>query len=145
MCIRDRIQSECGKTLPMLPVNNIVLIGATDRQNKTIRKQVSLSVVSRDIPLDTEFLIATGLPFDVLLGCDILRRYSAVIDLNLDRVSLFPDGITWTANLVGGANILPSPIHQQLRKINIIMNSPLNKPIIYNHGGCLLYTSLAHN
>ena len=32
----ERIQKECGKTLPMLPVNNIVLIGATGRQNKTI-------------------------------------------------------------------------------------------------------------
>ena len=37
--------------------------------------------------------------------------------------------------MVGGANILPSPIHQQLRKINFVKNSPLHKPIVYNNGG----------
>ena len=42
----DRIQQECHKNLPVLPINNIVLVGATGRQNKTIRKQVSLSVNS---------------------------------------------------------------------------------------------------
>ena len=30
----ERIQKECGRTMPMLPVNNI-LVGATGRQNKT--------------------------------------------------------------------------------------------------------------
>ena len=31
----DRIQQECHKNLPVLPINNIVLVGATGRQNKT--------------------------------------------------------------------------------------------------------------
>ena len=77
----DRIQQECRKTLPVLPINNIVLVGATGRQNKTIRKQVSLSVTSQGVSLDMVFLIAAGLPFNILIGCDILRRNSAVIDL----------------------------------------------------------------
>ena len=38
----ERIQKECGQILPTLPINNIVLIGATGRQNKTIRRQVSV-------------------------------------------------------------------------------------------------------
>ena len=128
----ERIQKECGKTLPMLPVNNIVLIGATGRQNKTIRNQVSINVVSRGIALNMVFLVATGLPFNILVGCDVLRRNSAIIDLNQEKVSLFSDGITWTADLVGGENIIPSGIHQ-LRKINFVKNSSLNKPIIYNN------------
>ena len=45
----ERIQGNCGKLLPTLPINNIALIGATGRQNKTIRKQVSLNVVSKGI------------------------------------------------------------------------------------------------
>ena len=75
------------------------------------------------IALDMEFLIATGLSFNILVGCDILRRYSAIIDLNQEKVSLFPDGITWTADLVGGANILPSTILPIQNNTLIIQNS----------------------
>ena len=66
----DRIQQECHRTLPVLPINNVVLIGATGRQNKTIRKQVSLNVTSKGVSLDMVFLIAAGLPFNILIGCD---------------------------------------------------------------------------
>ena len=51
----ERIQQECGRTLPTLPLNNIVLLGATGRQNKTIRRQVSASVMSCGIAIDMEF------------------------------------------------------------------------------------------
>ena len=46
------------------------------------------------------FLVAAGLPFNVLIGCDILRRNSAVIDLCQEKVSLFSEGSTWVANLI---------------------------------------------
>ena len=42
----DKIKKESKISLPMLPVSNIVLIGATGRQNKTIKRQVSLEVIS---------------------------------------------------------------------------------------------------
>ena len=54
----DRIQQECHKNLPVLPINNIVLVGATGRQNKTIRKQVSLNVNSQGISVDMIFLVS---------------------------------------------------------------------------------------
>ena len=38
----NKIQEKSKKIIPTLPVNNIVLIGATGRQNKTVRKQVML-------------------------------------------------------------------------------------------------------
>ena len=95
----ERIQRECGKVLPTLPINNIVLIGATGRQNKTIRKQVSINVISCGIEIDMIFLIATGLPFNILVGCDVLRWNSAIIDLRTEKISLFADGLTWTCLL----------------------------------------------
>ena len=116
----ERIQEECGRTLPTLPLNNIVLLGATGRQNKTIRRQVSASVMSCGIAIDMEFLVASGLPFNILVGCDVLRRNSAIIDLRTETLSLFSNGHTWTANLVGSDQIVPDSIHQQIRKINYI-------------------------
>ena len=42
----NRIQNGNKEIIPTLPINNITLIGATGRQNKTIRKQVQLEAVS---------------------------------------------------------------------------------------------------
>ena len=104
----------------MLPLNNIILLGATGRQNKTIRRQVSASVMSCGIAIEMEFLVASGLPFNILVGCDVLRRNSAIIDLRTEKLSLFTNGHTWTANLVGSDQVIPNNIHQQIRKINYI-------------------------
>ena len=52
----DRIQSENKATIPTLPINNIVLIGATGRQNKTIRQQVQLDVSSNGNTIQMIFL-----------------------------------------------------------------------------------------
>ena len=42
----DKIQKESKTSLPTLPISNIILMGATGRQNKTIKRQVSLEVIS---------------------------------------------------------------------------------------------------
>ena len=47
------------------------------------------------------FLLAHGLPFNVPIGCDMLRQYSAIIDLSREKVSLTSEGIVWTAELIG--------------------------------------------
>ena len=50
----------------------------------------------------------------------MLRRNSAIIDLRTEKLSLFTNGHTWTANLVGRDQVIPDSIHQQIRKINYI-------------------------
>ena len=40
----NRIQEESRVSIPTLPVTNIILIGATGRQNKSVKKQVRLEV-----------------------------------------------------------------------------------------------------
>ena len=68
----ERIQREGQIPIPTLPVNNIIIIGATGRQNKTVKKQVSLDLTNNNVTIPIGFLVATGLPFNVLIGCDIL-------------------------------------------------------------------------
>ena len=48
--------------IPTLPINNVTIIGATGRQNKTIRKQVSLEITSQGVTIPLPFLVASGLP-----------------------------------------------------------------------------------
>ena len=82
-------------------VNNVILIGATGRQNKTVRKQVSLELESKGVTINIICLVAIGLPFEILIGCDMLRKYSAIIDLSKEKVSLNSEGVMWTAELIG--------------------------------------------
>ena len=87
-------------------------------------------MISCGIAIDMEFLVAAGLPFNMLVGCDVLRRNSAIIDLHTEKISLFTNGQTWTADLVGSDTVIPSDIHQQIRKINYINNTPMIERII---------------
>ena len=59
----DRITELTTKRIPTLPINNMTIIGATGKQNKTIRKQVCLNVTNSGIGIPMEFLVARGLPF----------------------------------------------------------------------------------
>ena len=118
----NRIQSENKTTIPTLPINNIILIGATGRQNKTIRQQVQLDVSSNGKTIPMVFLVASGLPFTLLIGCDILRRYTAIINMDKNTVVLKAEEVEWTANLI------------EYRK------AP-SEHVIYYIRDCLLYTS----
>ena len=72
----DRIQRECKKIIPTLPVNNITIIRATGCQNKSVRNQVLLEVKSNGSTIPMIFLVPKDLPFNLLVGCDMLRQYS---------------------------------------------------------------------
>ena len=83
----NRIQGECKSVIPTLPINNIISVGATGRQNKTVKKQVNVEVTSHGVKIPMIFLVANGLPFCSLIGCDILRKYSAIIDMSRAKIT----------------------------------------------------------
>ena len=64
----DRIQRECQEIIPTLPVNNINLIGATGRQNNSVRKQVLIEVKSNGSIIPMKFLVAKDLLFNLSVG-----------------------------------------------------------------------------
>ena len=86
---------------------DIIIIGATGRQNKSVEKQVSLDLTNNNVTTPIGFLVTTGLPFNVLIGCDILWQHSAVIDLNRGIVSLTSKEGVWTAELVDASRTVP--------------------------------------
>ena len=97
----NKIQKENKEIIPTLPVNNIILVGATGRQNKTVKKQVRLEVTNKGITIPTIFLVANSLPFNLLIGYDILRKYAAIIDKSRAKASLSSDCVEWMAELIG--------------------------------------------
>ena len=99
----NRIQELSMEKIPTLPINNIAIIGATGKQNKTIKQQVSLNVMSMGVGILMVFLVAQGLPFKVLIGCDTLRRHSAIINLASGKMTLSTEGYDWTAEIIGSS------------------------------------------
>ena len=96
----ERIQANSNIPIPTLPINNIVIIGATGKQNKTIRKQVSLELNSQNTIIPIIFLVANGLPFNMLIGCEELRQHSAIIDMQKGIVVLTSEKGVWSANII---------------------------------------------
>ena len=42
-----------------------------------------------------------GLPFRSLIGCDLLREHSAIIDLSSDKLTLKTSNTDWIADIIG--------------------------------------------
>ena len=127
----ERIQKECQRVLPTLPVNNTVLLGATGRQNKSVKKQLLLDLNSKGVVITMVFLVANGLPFNILLGCDVLRKYSAMMDLNREKVSLDSEGVVWTAELIGSERAPPNRTSYHVREINYSGDDTPGKKVVY--------------
>ena len=135
----SKIQDKGNKLIPTLPVNNIVLIGATGRQNKTVRRQVMLELNSNGKTITMEFLVAHGLPFTMLIGCDMLRKYSAIIDMSRAKVTLDSNCINWTAKLIGSES---TPSDRAIYNIKEVKNHRWRTPsdsVFYENDDDLLW------
>ena len=69
----NRLQQGSSITIPTLPINNVTIIGATGRLNKTIRKQVSLEITSKGVALLMPFLAVSYTHLDVYKRQTIYR------------------------------------------------------------------------
>ena len=110
----ERIQQNSVIQIPTLPINNIIIVGATGRQNKSVKKQVSLELTSSEVTIPLGFLVAQGLPFNILIGCNILRQHAAIIDLRRGIVTLTSEDGTWTAGVIDTRKNNPSKTKCQI-------------------------------
>lgn len=97
----QRIQELSTVKIPTLPITNVIIIGATGRPNKSVKLQALIDVSSDGIVIPMVFLVAIGLPFKVVIGCDTLQRHSAKIDLGKGTVTLYQDDSVWTGEIKG--------------------------------------------
>ena len=126
----ERIKQNSNLPIPTLPINNIILVGATGRQNKSIKKQVSLEMTSNGVTIPVGLLVANNLPMSILIGCDILRPYNAVIDLEGKMITLKTNEGIWTNNLIDvqgdGTDNTP---YQAIVNHYYCTNRPINMPL----------------
>ena len=56
----DRIKELATERIPTLPINNITSIGATGKQNQTIKLQINLDVTNKGIGIPMVFFVTKG-------------------------------------------------------------------------------------
>ena len=86
-----------------------------------------LELTSNGETISMEFLVANGLPFMMLIGCDMLRKYSAIIDMNRAKVTLDSNGVNWTAKLIGSES---APSDRAIYNVREFKN---HRPVSYTH------------
>ena len=62
------------------------------------------------------FLVASGLPFQMLIGCDMLRQYSAIIDLSKSKLFLKKGDLQWTTELTSSDEIQSNKTMYHIQK-----------------------------
>ena len=85
----NRIKEQSKEKIDTLPISNMVIVGATGRLNKTIRQHAMLEVASHGQMIIMVFLVVQGLPFKAMIGCDVLRQHSAIIDMCSGKITLY--------------------------------------------------------
>ena len=71
------------------------------------------------------FLVANGLPFRSLIGCDILRKYSAIIDMSRAKITLSTQDLEWTAEIIGSKE---APQDRTIFHIRELLSPRYQKP-----------------
>lgn len=64
-----------------LPVQKITIIGANGKRNNSARKQIRMKVGCNNHLIQFTFIVCDHIEVDILVGCDNLKRYNAIIDL----------------------------------------------------------------
>jgi hypothetical protein len=79
--------------VPVLPVENVVLVTAFGRKSKRIKQQVLIEFTMGGDSFEGVFMIASQLSNDAIIGCQFLQDYGICIDFNKGVISYVKNGI----------------------------------------------------
>jgi hypothetical protein len=81
-CVYDRLVKS-GVEVPVLPLENVVLVTAFGRRSRKIRSQALIEfTIGRGI-FEGVFMISPQLTSEAIIGCQLLKEYG--ININFDR------------------------------------------------------------
>jgi RNase H-fold protein (predicted Holliday junction resolvase) len=94
--ISERAFEELTKTnsnIPILPVENVVLVTAFGKRSSKIKQQVLLEFTIEEDKFEGIFMISPQLNNELILGYQLLREYDIDINCGKDTISYFKNGI----------------------------------------------------
>jgi hypothetical protein len=93
--LSERVYEELAKTgleIPVLPVENIVLVTAFGRRSKRIRRQALLEFsIGHDV-FEAVFMISAQLANDAIIGCQFLKEYGFRINFDSETFTYVIEG-----------------------------------------------------
>jgi hypothetical protein len=93
--LSERIYEELRKielNIPVLPVENVLLVTAFGRGSKRIRRQALVEFkIGQDV-FETIFMISSQLANNSILGCQFLREYGFRINFDSETITYARDG-----------------------------------------------------
>jgi hypothetical protein len=78
---------KAGAQIPVLPVENVVLVTAFGKKSKRIRQQVLIEFTMEDDFFECIFLISSQLKNEAIIGCQFLKEYGICIDFCREIIS----------------------------------------------------------
>jgi hypothetical protein len=85
--------SKSGLGVPVLPVENVVLVTAFGRKSKRIRQQVLIDFTVGQDSFESVFMISYQLTNEAIIGCQFLIEYGIRINFDLGTFSYVRKGI----------------------------------------------------
>jgi hypothetical protein len=79
--------TEAGNTIPVLPVENVVLVTAFGKKSNRIRLQAFLEFTVGDDVFEEVFMVSPRLSNDAILGCQFLKEFGVTIDFKNESIS----------------------------------------------------------
>jgi hypothetical protein len=94
--LSERVYEEPAKTgleIPVLPVENVILVTAFGRRSKRIRRQALLEFSTGHV-FETVVMISAQLANDAIIGCQFLKEYGFRINFDSETFTYVREGIS---------------------------------------------------
>jgi predicted aspartyl protease len=84
---------KAGITMPVLPVENVVLVTAFGKRSNRIRVQVFIEIRVGVDRFECVFMVSSQLRNDAIIGCQFLKQYGIFIDFSKGSISYVREGV----------------------------------------------------
>jgi hypothetical protein len=81
-----------GASIPILPVENVILVTAFGKRTRKIKSQVLMEFAMGDDQFEVVFLLSPELTNEAILGCEFLKEYGLSLDFRKGDVCYEKEG-----------------------------------------------------
>jgi hypothetical protein len=82
-----------NQLIPILPVENIVLVTAIGRRSTKLKKQVLLEFMIGEDTFEGVFMVSSQLNNDAIIGCQLLKEYDITLHFGKNTISYIKEGL----------------------------------------------------
>jgi hypothetical protein len=113
-----------GVQVPVLPVENVVLVTAFGKKSRRIRQQVLVEFTMGSDAFEGVFMVSPQLRNDAIIGCHFLQDYGICIDFSRGVVSYVRNDIVKEQTFVTEARIRNEKGESKQTRVEFLLKDP---------------------